>query len=329
MRDGWTRGTPLLALDGAALAVLTGPAFPGRRVTGHAVAEGGLANTNVRVTLAGRTAPVLVRLWVRDPGAAARELALLRLVAGRVPVPRVLHAAADNPVTGHPYAILEWVDGQRLDTAIARDAAGAAALGAAAGAALAGIHSFHFDRTGFLDAAPAVSVPAEIGGAGLAGFLHDCLVEGSGGERLGAALTDAVLAFAAREGALLDGWDGPPCLTHSDFNGSNILVRPGASPVAAVLDWEFAFSGAPFFDLGNLLRPPLGAVDGFAAAVADGYVAAGGRLPADWRRMSLLADLFAWADFLNRPSAGPALVRDARAVIVATLAEWRWPVPGR
>jgi hypothetical protein len=58
--------------------------------------------------------------------------------------------------------------------------------------------------------------------------------------------------------------------------------------IAAVVDWEFAFSsGSPFIDLGNLLRPPLGDLPGFEEAVADGYRAAGRVLPDDWRRRSL------------------------------------------
>jgi aminoglycoside/choline kinase family phosphotransferase len=51
-------------------------------------------------------------------------------------------------------------------------------------------------------------------------------------------------------------------LVHADFNPKNILVR-GAS-VAAVLDWEFAFSGTPLFDVGNMLR--------FAERYPPGYL---------------------------------------------------------
>ncbi len=36
---------------------------------------------------------------------------------------------------------------------------------------------------------------------------------------------------------------GPHCLVHSDFNGTNILVRDGR--ITGVLDWEFAFAGPP------------------------------------------------------------------------------------
>jgi aminoglycoside phosphotransferase (APT) family kinase protein len=284
---------------------------------------GGLANTNLRLRLSNGGPPVLLRFYVRSPGAASIEHAIHQRVAGQVPVPAWFYFAPDNPLTHHPYALLEWVDGMRLELAAPTlEAAQLAVLGRAVGASLAGIHAVTFPLTGFFDADLRVAQPISVGRDGLVGYLHQCLVEGRGGARLGAALTQALLAHTATAGVLLDTWDGPPCLVHGDFGGSNLLVRSGPAgwQVAAVLDWEFAFSGSPFFDLGNLLRPPLGDRPGFAEAVHAGYMAAGGRLPAAWRPMSRLADLLAWADFLNRPVASDRLIRDARANIERTLA---------
>lgn len=308
MRERWTRGTPSLSFTDAELSALLAPVGV---MTSQEPATGGLANTNLRVVVDG--APLHVRFWVRDPAAAAKELALHALVADRVPVPRLLYAAPDNPISGHPFAVMTWVDAPRLETTPPD-----AAVARAVGATLASIHAFTFARHGFLDGTLRVVTPVSVGGAGLLGFLREVFVDGPGGARLGPELTSRVLACAEREGPLLDEWTGPPCLTHSDYNGSNILVRDGA--VAAVLDWEFAFAGSPFVDLGNLLRPPRGDDATFVAAVADGYRAAGGVLPAAWRRMSELMDLLAWADFLSRPDPDAALVADARTMVARTTA---------
>lgn len=72
-----------------------------------------------------------------------------------------------------------------------------------------------------------------------------------------------------------------------------------------MLDWEFAFSGSPLTDVGNMLRfsgryPP-GFADGFIA----GYREAGGPLPPGWRETSEALDLYALADFLTRPPEHP------------------------
>ena len=86
MRDDWTRGTPALAIDAAAAETLIAPAFPGARVVEVAPATGGLANTNLRVALAGRDSPLLLRLYQRDPAQARKEVALHHRLAGHVPV---------------------------------------------------------------------------------------------------------------------------------------------------------------------------------------------------------------------------------------------------
>jgi aminoglycoside phosphotransferase (APT) family kinase protein len=89
-----------------------------------------------------------------------------------------------------------------------------------------------------------------------------------------------------------------------------------------VIDWEFAFSGSPMMDLGNLLRPPLGELPGFEDAVAGGYRGAGGVLPDDWRRLTLYNGLADWASFLGRPRINHALIDDARRMISRTLENW-------
>lgn len=186
------------------------------------------------------------------------------------------------------------------------------------------IHEIGFDRPGFIDARLQVQQPIELGSAGLTKYLRRCLLEGPGGARLGESLATELLADASTCGDDLAEWERRICLVHGDFNGSNILVRPGPRDsweVAAVLDWEFAFSGAPAFDFGNLLRAPLGNHPVFETTVAETYRASGGRLPSNWRALSRIADLYAWADFVSRPAVDPSLVADARRVIQATLSK--------
>ncbi|MGK9166992.1 phosphotransferase [Inquilinus limosus] len=318
------RPYPAVALSPEAATALA-RSLPGRptvlRVT---ELSGGLVNTNLRLDLDCHP-PAVLRLFQRDPAQAMRERAIHALAAERgLPAPRLL-GSGEDPATGLPFALLEWIDGRRLDeTARGLDDAVLQPLARSVGAALAAIHAVRFDCTGFLDGSLAVAEPVDVGAAGLIGFLRHVLVDGPGGDRLGRDLADRLVVFAEREAGLLDRWTGPPCLTHSDFGGTNILVRPEADgwAVAAVLDWEFAFAGSPFFDFGNLLRPPLGTRPGFAEAVAAGYRAAGGALPAEWHRMAALADLFAWAEFLIRPNVSDAVIATARQRITDTMALW-------
>jgi aminoglycoside phosphotransferase (APT) family kinase protein len=329
MREQWARSAEAVALTNSELTTLVQPAFPGQSVTASDLASGGLSNTNIRLKLSAYPRPLLLKLYTRDPSAEAapmpdvpaKEAALHRLLAEKLPVPRVIFAAPDNPVTGHAYMLRDWADAQRLE--VVADKQTPAVLGELAhdiGSVLAGIHGVTFAEAGFLDGQLNVlPFPPGLGG-GLPELL-ETLLGPRGKERLGPELTQALMGFAEREPYLGAEWPGPPRLTHADFGGSNILVRIDdlGARVEAVIDWEFALSASPMMDLGNLLRPPLGELPGFEVAVADGYRAAGGVLPDDWRRLTLYNGLADWAAFLGRSRINDALIEDARRMISRTL----------
>ena len=313
MRDSWRRDPPL-SFPIETLDRLIQPAAPDRHVIEAVPTEGGLANTNIRLRLDDGAA-LLLRIPTRDPGGWAREAALHRAMAGIAPTVR--HASEQSTI-GRSVLILDWIEGERLEqiAPIMTDAV-LASLGRTLGATLARIHATRFAATGTLGADLSVVAPFSVGADGLAAFLDRCLLQGPGGTRLGASLTEAVLALVVHLGPRLDAALGPPCLVHSDFNGSNILIHQGQ--VAAVLDWEFAFAGDALFDFANITRPPLGARAGFNEGLAAGYRAAGGILPDDWQRLARLVDLYNWADFLARPDPGEALIGDAKRMIEAAI----------
>ncbi|MBS0470856.1 MAG: aminoglycoside phosphotransferase family protein [Proteobacteria bacterium] len=309
MRLGWTRAVPVLAPTADAVAAMVAAGLPGARMTGFAPVDGGLANTNLRVEL--ESGRVLLRLYQRDPGQARKEAALAERLAGRVPIPSHLHAGRQG---GYHYALVEWIDGERLEVALMHwSDAERAAAGVSVGHGLAAIHAVTFANPGFLDER-LVPTPMDVGPDFILGFLRKALADGIGRARIGAALADATLRWARDHAALR--WPGSPCLVHSDFNGSNILMR--GTDVAAVVDWEFAMSGSPDGDFGNLLRNHPD--EAFIEGVSAGYRAAGGTLPDDWRVLARRADLLAWADFLQRPDLHPSVIESARGAIAATIA---------
>jgi aminoglycoside phosphotransferase (APT) family kinase protein len=318
MKDGWARDHPEIELDASTVTRLLQPAFPGARATAIERVHGGLVNTNLKISASGIAGPVLLRLYQRDIASARKEVAVTACITGSVPVAKFLFFSERDALTGVPYGITQWIDGSRLDLVVGSlDGPSTSAIARATGHVLAAIHGFEFDKPGFFADKLVIFEPIDMGRSGLIAHLRQKLVESPGGTQLGAELCKAVLAFAEREGELLERWLNPPCLVHGDFNGPNILVRVGSDDrweVAAILDWEFALSASPALDFGNLLRPPLGSDTAFITALVDGYRDAGGWLPPEWQRIARLADLFAWADMLGRP-LGPAAIADARRVV--------------
>jgi len=241
-------------------------------------------------------------------------------------MPHWLGGADDNAVSGMPYALFDWIDGSRLDLTLNDvDEVTAAKIAGDVGAALARIHAVTFPSFGFFDAALAVHGDIDLKGSGMRAYFGDVLKGDLARTRLGADLCDALLAFAEREVVILDTWQGAPCLTHGDCGGTNILVLDAAGNFAlsGFIDWEFAFAGTPFFDLGNLLRPPLGERAGFADALARGYRAAGGVLPDNWRALSSMTDLLTWVESALRPRVSDEYLASAQQAIARTIAEWR------
>jgi aminoglycoside phosphotransferase (APT) family kinase protein len=316
MRERWPRFRPEIELDRASLTHLVRRALPGAVVNGQAAVGGGRANTNIRVDLLGAPSRVLLRVYQRDPAQAAKEAWWdMRLRAAGVPTAAFLGLVEADERTGLTCAVLEWIAGERLDLVVpgGRDKE----LGAAAGEVLARVHGIAPGPAGFLspDTRPATAITFTP--EAMAAYIGARIVEGPGAARLGPALTGRLMAFVTGPGARLATWPGPGGLVHGDCNASNFVMRDGR--VAALLDWEFAFSGAPVFDLGNLLRPPIGGCGGFVAGLGEGYRAAGGDLPANWRALAWLADLYAWADFLGRAVIAPEVIEDARRMVAETL----------
>jgi aminoglycoside phosphotransferase (APT) family kinase protein len=155
--------------------------------------------------------------------------------------------------------------------------------------------------------------------------VHEALVTGAAGARLGPELTGAVQRLLRENATLLAAADTQIVLVHGDYKAQNLLVRQaGASwDVAAVLDWEFAFAGSPLFDVAICLRygdilPPA-----FTTAFAAGYRAHGGILPPDWRRIIRLLDLVNLCGFLDAPDARGPMIAEVTALLRATVAGWQ------
>jgi aminoglycoside phosphotransferase (APT) family kinase protein len=267
----------------------------------------------VKVSLDRAPGAVLLRLYQRDPPVAEKERAIAERLQGSVPIPQFLYLGDDGE---RRVAILEWVAGERLEVALEGASSGRVAeWGEQAGAVLANVHALTFDQNGFLDGALKVGVPLKVDPEFLVNFLRGSFIDGGGARFVSRDLADAAIAYVRRNAHLE--WGGPPRLIHCDYNGSNILVRDGG--IAAVIDWEFAFAGAPSIDFGNLIRNHPDAR--FQDAAAKGYRDAGGDLPEQWRKLARIADLTSWADFLHRPLVDPVLVQDALAAIRQTIAD--------
>jgi aminoglycoside phosphotransferase (APT) family kinase protein len=313
VEQGWGRHLDLVHLSREDASALIG-----EPVVEIQPFSGGRRNSNYRLMRATDPTPLVLRLHTADPASCLREQRLLDLVKDSVPVPRVLRV---EPRANPAWSLLTFVQGERFDLALT----GALTddierMAYSAGAALARIHQFRYPRAGFLD--QDLEVTQTLGPEyAWHSMLETMLASNRLRRNLGADLALRLERLVTENTRFEDQMSlGGPCLSHSDYKPWNLLVHNGQ--IAAVLDWEFAFASAPLNDVGNFLRYSARQPSAYESGFIQGYQAAGGALPDDWKRLSRMVDLINLCDFLNRADDNATVVRDVRPLVQATLDDY-------
>jgi len=244
----------------------------------------------------------------RDDAAPEIDAAILHLVRGLVPVADVLEvrrgvAAADRP----GLLIASYLPGERGDLVLPTlDDAQLAALGARLGALAADLSGMPTLGPGpFVD--PDLRIGAFEGADGLPGFVHDHAAD-LRTEGWEPGHVDALVRVAFQAQDLLD-TVGRTCLVHSDLNPKNLLVDAASLEVTGVLDWEFAHSGHPATDLGNLLR--FDRHPAYLSGLVSAWCERRGSTPAEALDLARAADLWALVDLAARAGENPVADRAA------------------
>jgi len=302
-------------------------AFPGLRATDVQVLSGGLINTNLKVLLTSDRPPVVLRLY-RDGAAICRkEVALLNQVSQTVPVPKVLHSEPDGFAGFGPFAILEFVEGitfQQLKRTNDLPAIQQAAY--SVGETLAAIGRYQFPAQGRLTAdreALQVGEPFVTGPNQIASIMDVFLRSPNFARSTGAVLREQLHNFVWAWEPAMPKLDAERSLVHCDFGNRNILVHEqnGAWKVAAVLDWEFAFSGSPLLDVGHFLRYERQDQPLREPYFSRGFVEHGGTLPHNWRNLVRVIDLTGLVECLTHEDLPAEVETELLQLINATLKE--------
>jgi len=276
-------------------------ALPNRRIVAAQPLTGGYSNENIKIIVDGGDSFVLRRY--RRFNACAVETALAWRVGSILPVPTIVAADPDGRSAGESVLLSTFMPGRPMSEVLPKlSPIEAAELGRSTGAVLATIGTVTFASPGFFSGSDLEPGPPGMDPtSGLPEFVERCLKEGNAEGHLTAQEQARLIRYAERAAPSLAALNGSRQLVHADFNPKNMLAEQheGRWWVTAVLDWEFAFSSSPLFDVGNLLRHDrtAGFVDGFLG----GFTEYGGSLPPGWRQLSQALDLYSLADLLTRP----------------------------
>lgn len=247
----------------------------------------------------------------RGPEAPGVQAAVLRLVEGVVPAPRVVELRGAGPHGGPAVLATTVLPGVVLDDVL-RDREGdgdldlAEALGRSLGEVLGRLSAVAMSGPGdFLDATLDHRVWQE-GAESLVSWLDRWSTRAP----LAAFGADglAVLRGACAEADGLLAATPRACLVHGDLSPRNVLCDPDAGVVTGLIDWEFAHAGHPMEDAGHQLRERPGSA--FATAMLASYDEALPRREradvATQRRRARAADLYWIIEIASRLGEGSA-----------------------
>ena len=239
----------------------------------------------------------------RDDAAPEIDTAVLRLVRGLVPVAEVLEVRRGDRAADQPgLLVTSFLPGERGDLVLSRlSDTDAGALGARLGTLLADLAGMPTLRSG-----PFVDADLTIGNFGLADGLPGFVAAHADALGLDRGLLAGLHSVADEAQSRLD-TVGRTCLVHSDANPKNVLVDPETLTVTGLLDWEFAHSGHPFTDLGNLLR--FDRKPAYATAVLAAWCGRRGTDLAESLELARAADLWALVDLAARRGQNPVADR--------------------
>ncbi len=264
---------------------------------------GGYQGQTFAVTAGGEDA--VLKLYVKDPDRAVVDAALLQLVHGLLPVPRILDLKREGSWEDPPYLLMERLPGVNLQVYL--ETAGPderRKVGAQLGELLARLSGMPFLTAGMFRGGDLVIEP--LGAADLEEYAAGLGV-----------VREGLLQVFARAEDLLDGAGNRFCLVHSDFNPKNLLVDPETARITGLIDWEFSHAGSPYADLGNLLRFETDPV--LAGAVLSALRGSGVGLAEPLVELGRAADLWALIDLASRAVENP--VAAAAAALIARMAD--------
>ncbi|MGD9592068.1 MAG: phosphotransferase family protein [Candidatus Berkiella sp.] len=317
-KNNWENTDQRISLSNEIIEKIISQTFRKEQLNLHEVIAGGCANLNIKFTLQNRS-PLLLRIYLRDPDAAFREQALTQRLKHLLPTPQIYHI---GKFEDYQFAICEFINGITLrDLLLSNQPYSLESLMHSAGEMLAKIQQITFSKAGFFD--KNLDVISPIDQNSYLDFVKDTLKNPTINSELEPSTISKIDQIIQKFAHLFPDVSEKN-LVHGDFDPANILVENinDEWQIAAILDWEFAFSGSTLCDIANMLRYRDDMPTTFESAFLEGLTTSGFTLASNWRTSIEILNLSSLLDCLARanPSTQPNQCQDIRNLIDKILA---------
>ncbi|TCP25599.1 aminoglycoside phosphotransferase (APT) family kinase protein [Scopulibacillus darangshiensis] len=319
MKENWERMKPARLLSVQEIEEMLQAFMPGKSLKSTEVLGGGFSNSNYKLQIDSLDHPLVLR--VCNQNICQVEDALHGRLHKHMPVPEIYYSECNGEKS---FAVMEWKEGIQLKGVMySGDVKPIRQSAFSAGYWLSEIRKHMFPRSGFFNGALDINEPLKIKPDTFHTLMEQFLIDGHTSHWLGSELTSKLWDFIRTNKHLLEDIDPAPALVHSDYNGLNILVSEDNSQVTGILDWEFAFAGPVYVDIGNMLRyENIPHFAEFEHAFIEGLQSGGIVLHDEWKKVAKLVDLIALCSLLNNRHGGINRVRDIKQLITQTMENW-------
>lgn len=316
LKSQWERYTSYVHLDVKQAQKLINP-YVSHKIESLTLLSNGCANTNYKVTFQDGQPPLVFRLYIREKSSILRENALHQFLKNVLPVPLFFYFDTSCTLIEHPYALIEWKEGELMRNVILKgNEQDISECAFSAGQNLSILKNIKLKQSGFFNKKLEIrsfTKEEEFTPFGLKLLKQPSVLESLPENTL--VSLEQILCTASP--FLPDPHKAN--LTHADFDPANMLVTKtdGSWQVSAILDWEFSFAGSYLMDMGLMLRYAHKLPKTYEDSFLKGIKESGEELPSNWKKTAKLMDLFCLLQLLyyNPKSERPFMNQDVVELI--------------
>lgn len=295
----WEKTSQQVHIKPETITSMVAEAFPNAPLLSYEIVTQGCDNINIKIILENGT--FNLRIYLRDKGAAYREMQIAGIMRFDIPIPETLFVGDQiQGSTTYRFAITQFMEGTPLrdlllnyPEEIWRD------VMLDVGTLLSEFRRLSFSQAGFFD--EHFDIPKPFQPNDLTSYIEACLSNSQVKETLGDAVFQQLRDIFQTHRHLLPD-ESEAILVHGDFDPANILVHQidGKWRISAILDWEFAFSGSYLWDVANMLRYAHKMPASYQESFIQGLEQEGIELPDNWRSTIALLNISSLLDILMR-----------------------------
>ena len=294
--------------------------FPDLKLSSFDIISGGCANLNIKLLLEGEEQPLLLRIYLRNKNSAILEQNLYKLLGPQVPVPIIYYVGF---IEEYRFSICQFIEGITLRDLLLSDIPhNVEAIMKEVGLNLAKISKIEFEAAGFFD--QNLNIIERTSRESYLTFADQLWQNQFICQTLSPTIINKIKNYLNKYVELIPD-KNEKHLVHGDFDPANILVKQieGKWKIAAILDWEFGFSGSIMFDVANCLRYSHHMPDIFSISFLEGLEEGDVVLPDNWQITAHLLNLVSLLDILSRrdPKMRPNQCADTLLLIDHIISE--------